>query len=369
MKKIFSTKKIVTTLIAINFALILLTIFFLIRKSYENKMNLQELKNTESYSLEENKSLDDNLVNYTNEIIDISDFENTIDEDDDNKDQNDKEKNDAKKDNTPKYYIKINNKSNRVNIYGKDNDGNYNILVKTMICSTGEFTPPCNMYPKTKYKMLGTRYSWAKFHSVYVRYPTQIVGGIFFHSVPYLEERKDALSYSMFDRLGEAVSAGCIRLQVSDAKWIYNNVESGTIVEFNTNITNNASAPKISSNEKCRNWDPTDTDANNPWKNKANLVETKKDTEKNNEPLEPQSSNIIDNSINSNTIINNTTEDNTTINNNINNEVINNVNNNSINDATTNILNDNVINDNTMINTTNNNKTISNKAKDNETGD
>ena len=151
-----------------------------------------------------------------------------------------------------------------------------------MICSTGECTPPCSMYSKTKYKMLGNRYQWAKFHSVYVRYPTQIVGGIFFHSVPYLDKRKDSLSYSMFDHLGQSVSAGCIRLKVADAKWIYDNVESGSIVEFNTNVTNNESAPKISSNERCRNWDPTDTDSNNPWKNKANLVENKVNTENNN---------------------------------------------------------------------------------------
>ena len=130
--------------------------------------------------------------------------------------------------------------------------------------------------------MLGNRYQWAKFHSVYVRYPTQIVGGIFFHSVPYLDKRKDSLSYSMFDHLGQSVSAGCIRLKVADAKWIYDNVESGSIVEFNTNVTNNESAPKISSNERCRNWDPTDTDSNNPWKNKANLVENKVNTENNN---------------------------------------------------------------------------------------
>lgn len=363
MKKFFSTKKIVTTLIAINFALILLTIFFLIRRSFDSKRNLQELKNTESYNLEENKSLDVN--NDTNEIIDIADFENNTEEVEDNKDQNEKEKNtikQEKKDNTPKYYIKINNKSNRVNIYGKDNDNNYTVLVKTMICSTGEFTPPCNMYPKTKYKMIGTRYTWAKFHSVYVRYPTQIVGGIFFHSVPYLEERKDALSYSMFDHLGEAVSAGCIRLQVSDAKWIYNNVESGTIVEFNTNITNNASAPKISSNEKCRNWDPTDTDGNNPWHNKANLIETEENTKKNDEPSEPQSPNIVDNNINTNVTEKNVIKE---AGSDMDNEVINDVNNNTIiNDANTNVFIANDIINNTD---TTNTETISNELNDNET--
>ena len=288
MKKFFLTKKVVRTLIIIIIALVLLTIFFLVRKYIDNKKTLEVSKNYTGYLSIDNN----NIVDGENDVIDISDFENKIDEDsndiNEEKNQNDvnKEKNNNTKQekikSTPKYYIKINNKANRVNVYGKDSQQNYTVLVKTMICSTGECTPPCSMYSKTKYKMLGNRYQWAKFHSVYVRYPTQIVGGIFFHSVPYLDKRKDSLSYSMFDHLGQSVSAGCIRLKVADAKWIYDNVESGSIVEFNTNVTNNESAPKISSNERCRNWDPTDTDSNNPWKNKANLVENKVNTENNN---------------------------------------------------------------------------------------
>ena len=288
MKKFFLTKKVVRTLIIIIIALVLVTIFFLVKKYINNKRTLEVSKNYTGYLSIDNN----NIVDGENDVIDISDFENKIDENsndiNEEKNQNDvnKEKNNNTKqekiNSTPKYYIKINNRANRVNVYGKDSQQNYTVLVKTMICSTGECTPPCSMYPKTKYKMLGNRYQWAKFHSVYVRYPTQIVGGIFFHSVPYLDKRKDSLSYSMFDHLGQSVSAGCIRLKVADAKWIYDNVESGSIIEFNTNVTNNESAPKISSNERCRNWDPTDTDSNNPWKNKANLVENKVNAENNN---------------------------------------------------------------------------------------
>ena len=301
MKKFFLTKKVVRTLIIIIIALVLVRIFFLVKKYINNKRTLEVSKNYTGYLSIDNN----NIVDGENDVIDISDFENKIDEDsndiNEEKNQNDvnKEKNNNTKqgkiNSTPKYYIKINNRANRVNVYGKDSQQNYTVLVKTMICSTGECTPPCSMYSKTKYKMLGNRYQWAKFHSVYVRYPTQIVGGIFFHSVPYLDKRKDSLSYSMFDHLGQSVSAGCIRLKVADAKWIYDNVESGSIVEFNTNVTNNASAPKISSNERCRNWDPTDTDSNNPWKNKANLVENKINTENNNNNNNNNKTTINDN--------------------------------------------------------------------------
>lgn len=313
MKKIFLNKKVVRTLIIIIIALVLLTIFFLVRKYIDNKRTLEVSKNYTGYLSIDNN----NIVDGENDVIDISDFENKIDENsndiNEEKNQNDvnKEKNNNTKqekiNSTPKYYIKINNKANRVNVYGKDSQQNYTVLVKTMICSTGECTPPCSMYPKTKYKMLGNRYQWAKFHSVYVRYPTQIVGGIFFHSVPYLDKRKDSLSYSMFDHLGQSVSAGCIRLKAADAKWIYDNVERGSIIEFNTNVTNNESAPKISSNERCRNWDPTDTDSNNPWKNKANLVENKVNAENNNNDNNNNNNNNNKNNNNSNNNNNKTT--------------------------------------------------------------
>lgn len=358
MKKIFLNKKVVRTLIIIIIALVLLTIFFLVRKYIDNKRTLEVSKNYTGYLSIDNN----NIVDGENDVIDISDFENKIDENsndiNEEKNQNDvnKEKNNNTKqekiNSTPKYYIKINNKANRVNVYGKDSQQNYTVLVKTMICSTGECTPPCSMYPKTKYKMLGNRYQWAKFHSVYVRYPTQIVGGIFFHSVPYLDKRKDSLSYSMFDHLGQSVSAGCIRLKVADAKWIYDNVESGSIIEFNTNVTNNESAPKISSNERCRNWDPTDTDSNNPWKNKANLVENKVNAENNNN----------DNNNNNN---NNNKNNNNSNNNNNNKTTINDNNKTSANDNTAKTADDHKENKTNESNTTNKSNNNANEGNNN----
>ena len=64
---------------------------------------------------------------------------------------------------------------------------------------------------------------------------------------------------------------GCIRLQVKDAKWIYDNYSSISAVEFYNDADpgplGKPSAPLISDNEACRGWDPTDPDPNNPWLN------------------------------------------------------------------------------------------------------
>ena len=85
-----------------------------------------------------------------------------------------------------------------------------------------------------------------------------------------LNDESYSLKYTAYDKLGTKASAGCIRLTVADAYWIYSNCASGTNVEFYSSSDpgplGKPSAQKISSNEKCRNWDPTDPLPNNPWK-------------------------------------------------------------------------------------------------------
>ena len=162
------------------------------------------------------------------------------------------------------YYIKVNYGANTVTIYGKDENGDYTVPVKAMICSCGISTPKSGVYKTTKGFQWGTLYG-----GVYGMYSTRIVRNILFHSVPYTAPRNDALEYWEFDKLGTKASLGCIRLMVSDAKWIFYNCGSGTMVEFYSSADpgplGKPSAPKISNNELCRNWDPTDDTAGNPW--------------------------------------------------------------------------------------------------------
>ena len=162
------------------------------------------------------------------------------------------------------YYIKVNYGANTVTIYGKDANGDYTVPVKAMICSCGISTPKSGVYKTSKGFQWGTL-----FGGVYGMYSTRIVGHILFHSVPYTAPRNDTLEYWEFDKLGTKASLGCIRLMVSDAKWIFYNCGSGTMVEFYSSADpgplGKPSAPKISNNELCRNWDPTDDTPGNPW--------------------------------------------------------------------------------------------------------
>ena len=134
-----------------------------------------------------------------------------------------------------------------------------------MICSTGTATPQSGTYN------IGYKWEWlGLFGDVFGYYVTQIHKNILFHSVPYLEKYNPAsLEYGEFDKLGTNASLGCIRLQVKDAIWVYNNAESIAAVEFynaeDPGPLGKPTAPLISENELCRDWDPTDPNPENPW--------------------------------------------------------------------------------------------------------
>lgn len=166
------------------------------------------------------------------------------------------------------YYIKVNLEQNVVTIYSKDENGEYTIPVRAMVCSTGKATPTSGTYtiPNGKWD----RWAWGQMvGNVWAQYYVRIKGSILFHSVPYTSKDKSTLEYWEYDKLGTKASAGCIRLTVQDAKWIYDNCKAGSQVEFysdpNPGPLGKPTAQKISDDEEVRSWDPTDPDNDNPW--------------------------------------------------------------------------------------------------------
>lgn len=61
------------------------------------------------------------------------------------------------------------------------------------------------------------------------KYWVQFYGDYLFHSVPYNKDQSEVVDYT----LGVPASHGCIRLKTEDARWIYDNIESGTKVIIN----------------------------------------------------------------------------------------------------------------------------------------
>lgn len=170
---------------------------------------------------------------------------------------------------TTKYKLEVNCEQNVVNVYTKDENGEYTNCVKVMLCSVGSDTPTSGTYSLKKYD----GWEWkGLFGNVYGQYATQITGNILFHSVPYTEKYNNAsLEYWEYDKLGTSASMGCVRLTVENAKWIYNNCAAGTQVKFykdsNPGPLGKPSERKISSETEYRNWDPTDPASGNPWRN------------------------------------------------------------------------------------------------------
>lgn len=163
------------------------------------------------------------------------------------------------------YYIRINRKQNCITIYTLDENGEYTVPYKAMICSTGLY----NATPRGVYQ-ISTKYRWRELYgNVYGQYATRIHGGVLFHSVPYYYKSNSALCTEKYNKLGQQASMGCVRLTVEDAKWIAENCPAGTTVEIydsdDPGPLGKPEAVKIDTDNPNKGWDPTDSDENNPW--------------------------------------------------------------------------------------------------------
>lgn len=166
--------------------------------------------------------------------------------------------------NRMQFYIKVNRLKNCITIYIPDENGEFTIPVKAMRCSTGGENTPLGIY-KTSQK-----YEFRKLlFNVYGQYATRIVGQILFHSSSYEAAEKDTLIAEEFNKLGESVSHGCIRLTVEDAKWIYEYCRLGTTVEiYEDEDPGPLGIPEVIQLPEDSVWDPTDPSEENPWNDK-----------------------------------------------------------------------------------------------------
>ena len=124
-----------------------------------------------------------------------------------------------------KYLILVSRTYNRLNIYQKK-DGSWK-RIKAWICSTGKKSTP---------SLAGTFTVGARGFSFDTSgndgtcyYYTQWSGNYLFHSVIYKLHNYNTIKYS--GQLGKNISHGCVRLDRANAKWIYDNIPSGTKVK------------------------------------------------------------------------------------------------------------------------------------------
>ncbi len=166
------------------------------------------------------------------------------------------------------FFIKVNRDEHFATVYGMDYEGKYSIPYKVFVCSTAkepEDTPLGTFEISEKlrwnYMVDGT----------YTQYAIRIYGQIMLHSIPYKYMSKDSMLYKEYNKLGTAASHGCVRFQVKDVKWIFENCPEGTNVEIYCDPNEKPELPletieKISKKDSRKGWDPTDSDKRNPWK-------------------------------------------------------------------------------------------------------
>lgn len=108
-------------------------------------------------------------------------------------------------------------------------------LEKTMLCSTGKDKTPTPIgtfkLPPDNLRNVGKWYYFSEF-KVYAQYYRRIYKSYLFHSVLFSKPDPKSIINSSVKSLGKKASHGCIRLSVEDAKWMYENIKSGTTVEI-----------------------------------------------------------------------------------------------------------------------------------------
>lgn len=165
------------------------------------------------------------------------------------------------------YMIAVNRVANCVTVYTKDEMGNYTVPVRSFACSCGaelDYTP-LGIYTTSNY------YDWRLMvDGTYAQYAIRFNGTILFHSVPYYTKDASNLEWEQFNLLGSSASLGCVRLAVSDVKWLYENCPQGTLVMVYDDAENPGPLGKpvqvqIAESSLFKGWDPTDDNPLNPW--------------------------------------------------------------------------------------------------------
>ncbi len=178
-------------------------------------------------------------------------------------------------------YIEINRAACSVTAYAYDSEKkDYIIPVKTFTVSVGRDTSTVGsasaLTLESSFSPIGTysvcsngvasKYTLKTMNEpdgsvCYARWATHIVGNVYFHAIAVGSQSHNALNPTTYNKLGSPASAGCIRMTVADAKWIYDYAAVGTKVVIEKGDASRpgplgkAATIKVSGSI---NYDPTD---------------------------------------------------------------------------------------------------------------
>lgn len=178
-------------------------------------------------------------------------------------------------------YIELNRAACTVTIYlYNEETGKYDIPIKNCAVSVGRDTyttaGSSGLNINSSYTPLGdysicsngtsVKYTLKPMYEpngsiVYARWCSHIVGNVYFHAIAVGSQSHYALSSYTYNRLGSPASAGCVRMTVADAKWIYDYAPKGTKVKIIKGDSSKAGPLGKSKTIKTQSgisYDPTD---------------------------------------------------------------------------------------------------------------
>ena len=129
-----------------------------------------------------------------------------------------------------RYYVEIDINNQIITVY--DLKANNKVVLQSL-CTTGNRENPTGA---GTYKMgaLKERFGYFVQFGQYAQYWSQVVRGIYIHSVMYDSKSLSSMSKSAYNNLGKNVSHGCVRVLPHVAQWIFYNCPPGTTCKVTT---------------------------------------------------------------------------------------------------------------------------------------
>ena len=149
------------------------------------------------------------------------------------------------------YRVTVDVNNQVVRVFGLDENNEYTVPVRDMICSTGTKKNPSDVGDWT---LNGKHTKWCFFPKwgSHARYWTRINASIAFHSIIYNAVDLKAANVGSYRALGHRASHGCVRLTVEDAKWVYENLGEGVVVSIREDLPDD---PELRDSVKPPRWD------------------------------------------------------------------------------------------------------------------
>ncbi len=130
-------------------------------------------------------------------------------------------------------------------VYTRDAAGGYSDIARQFLITSGDEE---NSTPTGTFKLTEMRERFGYFlnFNIYAQYWTQVVRGIYLHSVLFSRRNDTSMTRNSYNELGKAASHGCVRMLVEDARFIFYNCPPGTTIK----ITKKALNPELTKSLK-----------------------------------------------------------------------------------------------------------------------